>query len=276
MLKRFQHRANLCWAWGITPRSQILDIGCGQGESALVLASINGSNSGLVTAIDTAPDGYGGPYTLVESQAFIAASSMGSRIRFRSIDAPTLLANNDPPPPRFDFAVLCHSLWYFADEATVSNLFRHLAQARVRRVCLAEYTGRADTPDQLAHALAATAQMLLVASRKPRHRVQDWNVRVSLFPAGLIRIAESQGWKIQKTGTMKAPDGLIDGHREARMVQSDLFRKAAKDECLEPHVEAKLLSLSEKVRGACKALADRGAQVQCMDIFWAVLTLGGE
>jgi hypothetical protein len=212
----------------------------------------------------------------MEAQAFVAASPLGPRIRFYSIDTPTLLASNNPSPPRFDYAVLCHSLWYFADEATVSNLFEHLARARVGRVCLAEYTGRADTPDQLAHALAAAAQMLLVTSRKPRHRVQDWNVRVSLFPADLIRIAESQGWKIQRTGAMKAPDGLVDGHREARMAQSDLFREAARAECLEPHVEAELLSLSERVRGACKELADRGAQVRCMDIFWAVLTLDDE
>ncbi|KAL2260167.1 hypothetical protein VTK26DRAFT_5926 [Humicola hyalothermophila] len=272
--KRFQHRINLCQVWGIEPGWQILDIGCGQGESSLVLASFTGP-SGLVTGIDTAPPGYGGPYTLVEAQAFIAASPLGSRIRFHSIDAPKLLASTTPPPPRFDCAILCHSLWYFADEATISNLFGHLARARVGRVCLAEYTGRADTPDQLAHALAAEAQMLLVKSRTPRERIQDWNVRVSLFPADFIRIATSQGWKVQRSGTMKAPDGLIDGHREARMVQSEVFRKNVKAECLDPQVEAELLSLSDRVRGACDELAERGAQVRCMDTFWAVLTLDG-
>jgi hypothetical protein len=115
------------------------------------------------------------------------------------------LASTTPPPPRFDYAVLCHSLWYFADGATISNLFEHLAQARIGRVCLAEYAGHAETPDQLAHALAGAAQMLLVTSRTPRHRIQDWNVRVSLFPADFIRIAASRGWKVQRSGIMKAP-----------------------------------------------------------------------
>jgi SAM-dependent methyltransferase len=199
VVQRFQHRINLCRAWGIAPGSQILDIGCGQGISALVLASLS-APSGLVTAIDTAPAGYGGPYTLVDAQAFIAASTLGPRIRFHAIDAPTLLASTTPPPPRFDYAVLCHSLWYFADGATISNLFEHLAQARIGRVCLAEYAGTPRRPTS-----SRTAQMLLVASRTPRHRIQDWNVRVSLFPADFIRIASSRGWKVQRSGIMKAP-----------------------------------------------------------------------
>jgi hypothetical protein len=59
------------------------------------------------------------------------------------------------------------------------------------------------------------------------------------------------------------------------MVQSDVFRKAVRAECLEPGVEAELLSLSERVRGACEELAQGGARVRCMDIFRVVLTLDG-
>ncbi|KAG7287010.1 hypothetical protein NEMBOFW57_006510 [Staphylotrichum longicolle] len=95
-------------------------------------------------------------------------------------------------------------------------------------------------------------QMLLVT-------IQDWNVRVSLFPANFIRIAASQGGKVHGSGTMKALEGLIDGHREARMVQSDVFRKGVRAECLDPEDNAELLSLSETVRGACDELAKGGA-----------------
>jgi hypothetical protein len=37
------------------------------------------------------------------------------------------------------------------------------------------------------------------------------------------------------------------------MVQSDVFRKAVRAECLEPGVEAELLSLSERVRGPVRS-----------------------
>jgi SAM-dependent methyltransferase len=277
---RFQHRINLCRAWNIPCKSHILDIGCGQGEASLALALLNGpspTGGPAITAIDTAPPGYGGPFTLIEAQAYISKSTLGQRIGFLATDAPTLLRERQnigtSPVRTFDAAVLCHSLWYFPNSETVSNLFAELARARVKTVCLAEYTGVASTPDQLPHELAATAQSLLFRSRKPKHRIQDWNVRTELTPADYLQIASTRGWRVQRSGVMAAPEGMIDGHREAFMVQSDRFREYVKEEGVEPVVQAEVLKISDTVRELHDDLVARGEKVRCMDTFWAVLVL---
>ncbi|KAK3900028.1 S-adenosyl-L-methionine-dependent methyltransferase [Staphylotrichum tortipilum] len=270
--ERFLHRLNLCEAWSIPPGSHILDIGCGQGESALVLASQTGP-AGHVTGIDTAPPGYGGPYTLLQAQAHIAASPLGSRITFLATDAPSLLAAS--PQPRFGCAILCHSLWYFPSAQTISSLFSRLAEARITRLCLAEYTGVARTPEQEAHALAAAAEALLIASRRPRERIQDWNVRTALSPGEILQLAGESGWRVEREGVLEAPEGLVDGWREAGVVRSRVFEEAVKEEGLEGGVEERLLGMARRVGGLCEEVERGEGKVRCMDVFWAVLTLEG-
>src|SRR4051812_14495038 len=87
---RFIERLALVKAWEIKPAQRLLDIGCGQGESSIVLALEQGE-FGHVTAIDTAPSGYGSPFTVGESQQFILGSVLGPRITFLQTDASSLL-----------------------------------------------------------------------------------------------------------------------------------------------------------------------------------------
>ncbi|BCS10684.1 hypothetical protein ALUC_40024A [Aspergillus luchuensis] len=142
----FQHRLALTQAWDIAQGSRVLDIGCGQGESSLVLALINGSH-GQITAIDTAPPDYGGPYTVEQSQKHIQASTLGQRIQFLRTDTAGLLSQ-PTRTDKYDAAVLCHSLWYFPDRASIAQVFQLLADAKVRYLCLAEYGFRASRPAQ--------------------------------------------------------------------------------------------------------------------------------
>ncbi|GLA69658.1 hypothetical protein AtubIFM55763_010175 [Aspergillus tubingensis] len=161
----FQHRLALTQTWDIAQGSRVLDIGCGQGESSLVLALINGSH-GQITAIDTAPPDYGGPYTVEQSQKHIQASTLGQRIQFLRTDTAGLLSQ-PTSTVKFDAAVLCHSLWYFPDRASIAQVFQLLADAKVRYLCLAEYGFRASRPAQVPHILAARAQAQYHSLRKP-------------------------------------------------------------------------------------------------------------
>jgi len=277
---RFQHRINLARAWSIPANAgttTILDIGCGQGEASLVLAALN--NHGSITGIDTAPPGYGGPFTLIEAQAYISKNPLGQKIRFLASDAPSLLLLRRGEPnekeTQFDAAVLCHSLWYFSSTETVSNLFGTLSvSGRVKRVCIAEYTGKASSPDQLPHELACTAQSILFRSKRPDPgRIQEWNVRTGLRPDDYVRIAAENGWRVERSGVVAAPEGMIDGHREAMMVGSGRFREEVKKEGLGVKVEEEVLRLSEDVRALYQEVVDKGGKVRCMDTFWAVLVL---
>lgn len=278
VLEGFRHRLKLCRAWDIPAGSQILDIGCGQGESSLVLALRNGPD-GLVTGIDNGPPEYGAPITTGEARAFIEAAPLGRRIRFLRTEAPALLADAPAAPaaPRFDAAVAMHSLWYFDSEAQVRALFAGLARARVGRVYLAEYTGVADVPAQRAHQRAAEAQIRRHGARPPPDdAVHKPNVRAALLPTRLVGLAEQEGWKVRRSGVVEASDALMDGHWEAQMVKADSFRDEVRAARLDPDVEADILRLSEEVKDLVQELSLRGERARCMNSFWAVLSLDDE
>lgn len=57
---QFEHRANIVKSWNIPPGSRVLEIGPGQGDCTIVLATAVGE-SGHVDAVDPAPLDYGTP-----------------------------------------------------------------------------------------------------------------------------------------------------------------------------------------------------------------------
>ncbi|KAI2817244.1 hypothetical protein CBS147482_5838 [Aspergillus niger] len=174
----------------ITPKqgSKVLDIGCGQGESSLVLALINGSH-GQITAIDTAPPGYGGPYIVHQSQKHIQASTLEQRIWLLRTDTASLLSHHTSTE-KFNAAVLYHSLWYFPDRARVAQVFQLLADTNIHYLCLAEYGFRASRPAQVPHMLAVQTQAWYPSLRKSAAtRPREPNVRSALTPDELLDVA---------------------------------------------------------------------------------------
>ena len=55
---QFEHRVNIVKSWNIPPGSHVLEIGPGQGDCTIVLATAVG-DSGHVDAVDPAPLNYG-------------------------------------------------------------------------------------------------------------------------------------------------------------------------------------------------------------------------
>lgn len=55
---QFEHRVNIVKSWNILPGSRVLEIGPGQGDCTIVLATAVGEN-GHVDAVDPAPLNYG-------------------------------------------------------------------------------------------------------------------------------------------------------------------------------------------------------------------------
>lgn len=77
-IPRIKVRLAIADAWAIKPGTRILDIGCGQGESSVMLAQVLGPGS-FIFGIDTARPDYGTPYTVTQSHEHIAKSELGSR-----------------------------------------------------------------------------------------------------------------------------------------------------------------------------------------------------
>ena len=277
-IPRFTHRLSLIKAWDIPPGQHILDIGCGQGESCLVLALAMGP-SGHVTAIDDAPPDYGTPFAVGESQHYIAESTLGPRITYVPTDAPSLLQQS-PKVAAYDAAVLCHSLWYFPTRESVLSLFDTLATARIPRLYLAEYSDQASHASQRPHILAAQAQALITASRKqmkPNNINGDlsaYNTRAALDEASTLAAARNAGFTVRRQGRITPEENMLEGHWDARHVKGAVFRKRVMDGKLPSEAEAEILALAARVEEEMDEL-DRGgvATVRTMDSWWAVLEL---
>jgi ubiquinone/menaquinone biosynthesis C-methylase UbiE len=271
---QFIHRLNLSRVWGIQSGWRVLDIGCGQGDSTLVLAHQVGPD-GHVTGVDPASPDYGSPYTLGQAQAYLRASALGSRIDFRRADAPSFLASDDGRQLEFDTATMCHSLWYFATRETVATLFGALAAApNVRRVCLAEYAGRAGTPEQAPHELAARVQRLLHQVKKQVRGDDDvdaGNVREALEPDELEELAQAAGWKVGARGVLEAPEDMGDGRWEVQAATAPEFKEAVLAEKLDAEKEEELLAYIPKIETLLQDLKKEGKRVRTMDVAWIVL-----
>ncbi|KAI6804081.1 hypothetical protein KC363_g6451 [Hortaea werneckii] len=280
VLPQFIHRMALAQTWQILPGSRILDIGCGQGESSLVLAELLGPG-GHVTGIDTASHDYGSPFNIGDAQSYIKKSIYGQRIDFLQTDAARLLSTGEEDARQpafvqpFDGAILSHSLWYFEDSESISSLFRVLSNASIRRVHVADYSYEASLPEQVPHVLASRAQALVHAFRQPRPtRKDEPNVRAAPHPAKVIEIASAEGFTLVKEDRITPGPGLRDGHWESSYVQMAAFRDSIVQEGLDAESVAEVLALVEQVEQAHSQMVTEGCNIaRTMDVWCATFEL---
>ena len=276
-IPRFTHRLSITKAWGIPPGQHVLDIGCGQGESSLVLAMELGP-SGHVTGIDPSPPDYGTPFNLAQSHEYIAKSALGPRITFLNTDAPSLLQSpGRPPSTLYDAAVVCHSLWYFPTHESVFSLFHTLAAAKIPRIYLAEYSWEASDASQRSHILASQALALLSAYSRSGVRGRDprrYNVQTAPDQASILEAARDAGFEVHRKGTIMPQEDFMEGHFDAKHVKGDGFRQNVKNQILPLEHEAEILGLAERVNEEMEGLDKAEVPtVRAMDSWWAVLEL---
>ncbi|KAK1506143.1 SAM-dependent methyltransferase [Colletotrichum tamarilloi] len=288
LLPQLTHRLRLASLWSIAPGSRVLDIGCGQGDSALVLsqavaplsiaadgdannASPGPGQAGHITALDPAPGDYGSPYTLAQSQSHISSSPHGAAITFHQSDAPTYLASH--PSSAFDAATLCHSLWYFPSGAAITSLFKVLYKPNVSKLCFAEYALKARTPAQKPHELAVAAQKRFYALRAGAEKgfsLDQGNVRGALAPEEIVKLAEGAGWKVRERGVVDTP-GLLDGAWEVGVVVDASWAEEVVAEGLGKDEEEELLGYVREIRDAVEEIKKGGGRVETMGAVWVVM-----
>lgn len=271
----FALRLELCRAWRIASHSRLLDIGCGQGYSSLTLALLVGPR-GHVTGIDDAPPGYGGPYTLQQSQTYVKQSALSDRITFVRSKTPEFLASYQQAQPGqgegFDGAVLCHSLWYFDSRTGIATMFQSLAQAKIPRLYLAEFALQASRPEQVPHVLASKAQALFHSFKTPREAgTMAPNVRAALDPDEILQIAQECGWRIASQGVVQPPEDHLDGFYEYKYVESTRFVDSVNAEKLTAEQEEELFSYIPRIKESVKDLD--GKRPRTTDVCWTVMEL---
>ncbi|GGP14708.1 SAM-dependent methyltransferase [Oceanobacillus neutriphilus] len=144
------HRIQLVEAFDIKEGMHVLEIGCGQGDTTIVLADAVGE-SGRITAIDIASKEYGAPLTLEEAADRIMHTSLGDRITFH-FETDFL---NFEEETVFDAVVLSHASWYFENEQILINYIEKV-KAAANQVCFAEWDLDYTRSGQRAHFLAAS------------------------------------------------------------------------------------------------------------------------
>lgn len=236
------HRLTLLQHWNIPAGSEVLEIGCGQGDCTVVIADAVGER-GRVVGIDPAPLDYGSPFTLAQSQNHISHGTLGHRITWMQREPLSYLSSLPVPTTHtltFDATVLAHSLWYFSSPSVILSTFRALKQHSTR-LCLAEWSLSASDPAAQPHVLAALAQ----AALECRKSISVSNVRTVLSPKRLKDLAEEAGWKLESEKKVQPNKGVLDGQWEVAACLGKRFEREV-EECV----------ADERERGVVKALKD--------------------
>jgi SAM-dependent methyltransferase len=203
---QLEHRLALARFWGVREGARILEVGCGQGDTSVVLAAVAGTGA-RITAVDSAPPEYGAPMTLAQSHELVAASPLGARIEFM-----TATDLSDPavsfPDQAFDLVVFSHSAWYLGSIAELERLFSR-ARAWAARLAYAEWDLRPARIAQLPHMLAVLLQLRVQAAHLARAgcHLPEGNIRTLVLPSDAARIAAGSGWQVisERRFTTSAP-----------------------------------------------------------------------
>ena len=252
---QFEHRVNIVKSWNIPPGSHVLEIGPGQGDCTIVLATAVGE-SGHVDAVDPAPVASGtsiifphprqlvfgstkftihtgSPITIGQSQAQLSASSLGPRITWIE-DSPEHHLSAIPASHKpYTHIVLFHSLWYFSSPDNFHSLLRLLpphtpppphhrkAPKPQHAPCQEKVPLTAPSLATVPHVLAA----LTSATLETEEKKTDTNIRNIVAPESIKESAVKEGWSVTEEKVLVPPKGLHDGRWEVLNILSKGFAK---------------------------------------------------
>lgn len=184
---QLQHRYALVEAFGIKEGMKVLEIGCGQGDTTVVLADVVGEN-GHVTAIDIAPPDNGAPFTLGEAHDRINQSKLGTRIDFH-LETDFLEMN---PEKQYDAVVLSHCSWYFHDPAQLLAYFKRIRSIS-NLLCFADWDMQFERITQRGHFCAASILALY-----SQFTSNDGNIQNLFGKSEINKMIEDAGLKVDQ------------------------------------------------------------------------------
>ena len=202
---QLKHRMALVEMWAPEPGDQVLEVGCGQGDTTIALAAAVGE-AGHVLAVDSADSEYGGPVSIGQAHEFSKASSLGERIEFRL--ATDLLSSEwDHQEDTFDLVVFSHSSWYMSTHQAVQEMFGRV-RPWAKRLGYAEWDPTPRDLRQIPHVMATLLQLHIqtVWQQSPPS-----NVHSLILPGQARALAQKSGWAITNEGTIDTSNELEDG-----------------------------------------------------------------
>lgn len=269
---QFEHRVNIVKSWNILPGSRVLEIGPGQGDCTIVLATAVGEN-GHVDAVDPAPLNYGSPITIGQSQAQLSASHLGPRINWIEDSPEHYLSTITSSEKPYTHVVIFHSLWYFSSPSTFPSLLRILPTHTTAdaSLCIAEYALRAPSLSSVPHVLAA----LTLARLQAENDVKEGNVRNISGPELIKNVAGREGWGMKEEKVLVPPKGLQDGRWEVLKLLSEDSQKEMQEVVKRDESLGEVLKgMREAVVGALEYVADGVKGVETMSVWVGKLNRG--
>ncbi|KAL7959424.1 S-adenosyl-L-methionine-dependent methyltransferase [Trichoderma compactum] len=240
-ISQAEHRINFTNFWQIAPGSRVLEIGCGQGTTTVVLAEAVGP-TGHVDAVDPGPPEYGSPWTLAQAQEHLSAGVVGDRISWHFADPIDYLAEN--ADKSWDYVVFAHCIWYFDSPATLTKMLGAL-RGRAKSLLIAEYALKATQTNALPHVLASVARATLEAHNKASMA----NIRCLSSPGAISDATKETGWVLDEETIVVPEETLLDGHWETSSVKSPRFLDEIEKNVEDPKVKALLRSARDGVIG---------------------------
>ncbi|KAK8022015.1 S-adenosyl-L-methionine-dependent methyltransferase [Apiospora rasikravindrae] len=275
-----EHRIDLVNRWNIAPRQpRPRDrVRAGQRDGR---AGRSGRGGRVRRRRRPSTPDYGAPFTLAQAQAHLSASPVGSRITWHRASPEDFLLQTAQQQQQqtWDVAVLAHCIWYFASPQVLASILGALRQqARVARVCVAEYALQATERAAAPHVLAALATGMLESHQAPGE--SEANIRSLLGPAAIAEAAREAGWtregEEEETtaagtgggGIVVPRAGLSDGSWEVGTVVGKGFAGEIEEHIADERVRLVLRSAREATVAAVRGLGE-GEKVRTMDVWVA-------
>ncbi|KAF7955593.1 hypothetical protein EAE96_004519 [Botrytis aclada] len=232
LLAQIRHRIELVNFWSIPPGSKVLEIGCGQGDTTLVLAAQVGEN-GHVDAVDPGDPDYGSPWTLSQAQSHLKSGPLGHRIKFHNTFLipflESLLSSHSSSPPTtqnskpYTHIILSHSTFYFSSPFLFPQLISYISSlsssqtshstpnplTTQTKICIAEWDLSAPSPAQFPHLLAIMLQAVSEGFKKEGEE-GGGNVRYVRSATRMRKVMKEEGWRVESE-MVKDGWGLEDG-----------------------------------------------------------------
>ncbi|MBK3494936.1 class I SAM-dependent methyltransferase [Viridibacillus sp. YIM B01967] len=213
------HRLKLAKFWEIEKGMRILEIGCGQGDTTVVLAHLVGE-TGFVHGVDIATADYGSPITLGQAASHLKASKLGQQIQM-DLAVDVLSDDIEFAEKSFDVVVLSHCSWYFQSADQLAAVLKK-ARKWGRTLCFAEWDARVTSIEQYPHFLA----VLIQAQYEAFKETSISNIRTLFTVEDIKEIVSHTGWQIQREDSIYSPE-LQDGEWEVGFTLHDYAMELA-------------------------------------------------
>ncbi|EPE30035.1 S-adenosyl-L-methionine-dependent methyltransferase [Glarea lozoyensis ATCC 20868] len=264
LLSQISHRQKIISYFSIPAGSRVLEIGCGQGDTTIVLADTVGP-SGHIDALDPGSPDYGSPFTLSQAQSHILSSPLGPRITFHNTSPLAYLTSYTGPP--YDFIIFVHSTYYFATPSVLPSILA-IPLLGTPRICIAEWSLRARTPVSYPHVLVVLVMAMLENMRRGDG---SGNVRTVMAPARLREVV-GERYGVVREEYLGSGEGMRDGVWEVGYIlrrerEGRVFEGVEAGEGMRGVVGAMVGALGEAVEGL------GGVEgVECMDVWVGVFS----